>query len=214
MWYNENENIFQEGVAFFTLKKKPLIVVLFIILTIIAIIAGYRAYQSYAWEKCCEEYWMPHIGDPSRFHVVHDEGTGETIYTTLPDDDELLFGFSMVIPTKGCYPCKCFATSSLCFDDDTAGGNETDGGVCVGKPGSNDYYDCDMYASVDREGKIVYYHFTLQEPTKEGNWEIAARLDLTLVDDSMLSAKEEAVYRDMLPTMKHCIEKINSIFQF
>ncbi len=198
------------------MKKKPLIVVLSVALSIVAIIAGYRAYQSYAWEKCCEEYWMPHIGDPSRFHVAHDESTGETIYTTLPGDDELLFGFAMIIPVKGSYSCHCFANPSLCFDDDDIA--DSDESVCMGKPGSNDFYQCEMFASVDKEGKIAYYHFTLDEPTKEGNWEIAARLDLnadgTLVDDSMLSSKEEAVYREMLPTMKHCIERINSIFQF
>ena len=119
------------------MKKEPRIIVLSVVLSVAASIAGYRAYQSYAWEKCGNENWMPHIGDPYRLHVTHDESMGETIYTTLPDDDELLFSFAMIIPPKGCYSC--------------------------------DNHQCDMFASVDKEGKIAYYQFTLQEPTREGN---------------------------------------------
>ena len=198
------------------MKKKPFIIFLSIT-ALIVLIRGYYWYRGYTWEKCYQENWLPHLGDTTRFHVMHDDTSGETIYSTHPKEDELKFGFTMVIPPKGNYGCFCFAEPSLNMLDETVV-NEDGETVNLTESMSNDTYLCQMTASVDKSGTISEYQFGILESTKEGNWLPVAELDLnadgSLRNESMLSDDEKKIYQTMLPTMQHCITKTNSLFQF
>lgn len=191
------------------MKKKPFIIFLSVTALIVLII-GYYWYRGYAWEKCCQENWLPHLGDTTRFHVIHDE-SGQIIYSTHPSEDELRFEFTMVIPPKGSYECQCTAGDSFNLLDGVAEKN----GEAVD---SNDAYLCQMTASVDKNGTISEYRFDIQKPTNDDYWLLVAELvlnaDSSLKDESMLSDDEKAIYQTMLPTMQHCITKTNSLFQF
>lgn len=199
------------------MKAKTLIITLSAIAGISVTTLGYFKFRDYRWEKYYNTYWAPHLTDDSlRVESLADESG--TLYQTSPAEDEKMFSFEMHIPRKYNYFCYGSATPSINSDLENED-NYDEEGMYIGEltPCSGDRFGCSMAALLDEDGMIPIYHFSILRYETNATMSVGefdVERDGKLQNEIDLSDEEKSIYQEMLPTMKYCIEKFNTIFSF
>ena len=199
------------------MKLKPLIITLSVMASIAVIVKGCYVYLDYRWDKYYENVLAPHLNNPA-LSVASSEPKSGTQYGTSPANDEKGFSYTLIVPPKRHYECYGCVTPSLGMGEDNPADYNEDGEY-IGQmtPLSGDRFLCSMGVSVDKQGDISVYYFEISKIERNqgipvGDYEIDR--DGNLQNENNLSEDEKAIYHEMFPTMKYCINQFNHIFSF
>ncbi len=185
------------------MKKKPLIVVLSVLLAVVVCINGFFYIRECIWNYQYEHYTVPRIPDEAIFEKYYEAHSQQTCYEVAPSKETNWVSYSLWIPDQKDRSCYCTA-SSILIDDGEGGTARTKTGCLYS-----------VNAGIHK-GTVSRYLITSQSKAGTAFSRPVYEFDLdpegNLLDAEQFSEKEITEINQMIPELKEIIERIKCYF--